>query len=70
MIVDEESPDSGELKVGETVAPMYVDQSREELNADETVFECISEGVDFVDLGGRDPAAEALKFARSRCVDR
>jgi len=59
MIVDEESPDSGELKVGETVAPMYVDQSREELNADETVFECISEGVDFVDLGGREINARA-----------
>ena len=38
---------------------MYVDQSREELNADETVFECISEGVDFVDLGGREINARA-----------
>lgn len=34
MLVGQEQPDSGELKIGETVQTMYVDQSREDLNAD------------------------------------
>lgn len=37
MLVGQEQPDSGELKIGETVRTMYVDQSREALNADRQV---------------------------------
>ena len=34
MLTGQEQPDSGELKIGETVQTMYVDQSREDLNSD------------------------------------
>jgi sulfate-transporting ATPase len=37
MIIGQMEPDSGELKVGESVVPMYVDQSRDALSADKTV---------------------------------
>jgi sulfate-transporting ATPase len=44
MVVGQEKPDSGELKVGETVALAYVDQSRDTLNGDVTVFQELSDG--------------------------
>jgi sulfate-transporting ATPase len=44
MIVGQEKPDSGVLRLGETVALSYVDQSRETLNGDKSLFEEISEG--------------------------
>jgi len=44
MIVGQERPDSGELRVGETVALAYVDQSREALDAERTLFQEISDG--------------------------
>ena len=44
MIVGQEKPDSGQLRLGETVALSYVDQSRETLNGDRTLFEEISDG--------------------------
>jgi len=51
MIVGQESPDNGELKVGETVKLGYVDQSRDALGADKTVWEEIAEGRDVIQLG-------------------
>ncbi len=42
MIVGQEQPDGGELTVGKTVIPAYVDQSREALDADKTVFQEIA----------------------------
>ena len=51
MIVGEETPDEGSLAVGETVVPAYVDQSREALNADRTVWEEVSEGQDTLKFG-------------------
>jgi len=51
MIAGREEPDSGHLRVGETVSLGYVDQSRESLNADKTVWEEISGGADVIDLG-------------------
>ena len=51
MIVGDETPDSGTLTVGETVALSYVDQSREDLDADKTVFEEVSEGADILRFG-------------------
>jgi ATP-binding cassette ChvD family protein len=53
MIVGEEKPDQGTIKVGETVQLMYVDQSRDDLNADHNVWEAISDGKDSLDLAGR-----------------
>ncbi len=51
MLVGKEQPDGGTLKVGETVQIGYVDQSRDSLNADKTVWEEISGGEDEIVLG-------------------
>jgi sulfate-transporting ATPase len=51
MIVGQEKPDAGTLRVGETVKLGYVDQSRDSLRADKTVWEEISDGLDIVELG-------------------
>jgi ATP-binding cassette ChvD family protein len=53
MITGQESPDSGELRVGDTVKLGYVDQSRDNLDADKTVWEEISGGTDVIYLGKR-----------------
>jgi sulfate-transporting ATPase len=53
MLVGQETPDSGILKLGETVQIGYVDQSRDALNADKTVYDEISDGNDEVELGKR-----------------
>jgi len=53
MITGAEQPDGGELRVGETVAMAYVDQSREALDGTKTVWEEISGGVEELNLGGR-----------------
>jgi ATP-binding cassette ChvD family protein len=54
MLVGEEQPDAGELKVGETVKFAYADQSRGSLEAGKTVYEVISEGYETVKLGSRE----------------
>jgi energy-dependent translational throttle protein EttA len=53
MIVGQEKPDAGQLRVGDTVKPAYVDQSRDALDAKRTVWEEISGGADTITLGGR-----------------
>ncbi len=53
MIVGQEKPDSGELRIGESVVVSYVDQSRESLQPENTVFQEISGGLDQVALGKR-----------------
>jgi sulfate-transporting ATPase len=53
MITGQEKPDTGEIKVGDTVEMGYVDQSRDTLAADKTVFEEISGGLDNLEMGGR-----------------
>ena len=53
MITGQDEPDSGTLKVGETVKLGYVDQSRDSLNPDNTVWQEISEGTDVIYLGKR-----------------
>jgi ATP-binding cassette ChvD family protein len=53
MITGQEQPDAGALRLGETVQLAYVDQSRDELNADDTVWQAISEGHDTIELGKR-----------------
>ena len=51
MIVGEETPDSGDLNVGETVELAYVDQSRSGLDAEKSVWEQLSDGQDLIKLG-------------------
>ena len=50
-IVGEEKPDHGALETGQTVQLAYVDQSREELDGEKTVFEEVSEGSDILQFG-------------------
>jgi energy-dependent translational throttle protein EttA len=52
MITGQEQPDGGELKIGDTVDIAYVDQSRDTLDPDKSVWQEISEGKDSIDLGG------------------
>ncbi|MBX3185225.1 MAG: energy-dependent translational throttle protein EttA [Polyangiaceae bacterium] len=59
MLVGEQQPDAGALRVGETVQISYVDQSREELGAEQTVFDVISGGSEVVELGRREVKARA-----------
>jgi energy-dependent translational throttle protein EttA len=54
MIMGEEQPDSGELRVGETVELAYVDQSRAALDPAKTVWQEISGGHDTLELGSRE----------------
>ncbi len=53
MITRQETPDAGSLKVGETVKLGYVDQSRDSLDSDKTVWQEISGGTDVIYLGKR-----------------
>ena len=53
MITGQERPDSGTLRIGETVKLGYVDQSRDSLNADRTVWQEISGGEEVIYLGKR-----------------
>jgi len=53
MITGDETPDSGALRLGETVKLAHVDQSREDLEADESIWEAISGGKDLIQLGER-----------------
>ena len=59
MITGQEKPDSGTLKVGETVSLAYVDQNRDSLEPDKTVYEVISDGQDIIKLGNREINARA-----------
>ncbi|ABI59150.1 MULTISPECIES: energy-dependent translational throttle protein EttA [Nitrosomonas] len=51
MITEQEQPDTGEIKIGETVKIAYVDQSRDALPSDQTVFQVISDGNDLLIVG-------------------
>jgi sulfate-transporting ATPase len=59
MIVGQEQPDSGSLKVGSTVKVAYVDQSRDALDGSRTVFQEVSGGEDVLDFGNREVNARA-----------
>ena len=54
MITGKEKPDSGSFKVGETVKIAYVDQTRETLDANKSIYEELSGGQDVIQLGGRE----------------
>jgi energy-dependent translational throttle protein EttA len=53
MLVGQEKPDEGTLQVGESVAYSYVDQKREDLSPDKTVYEEISGGTELINLGDK-----------------
>mgnify|MGYP002528136497 CR=1 FL=1 len=59
MIMGQETVDSGELRIGETVDLGYVDQSRDALDAEKTVYQEISGGYENFDMGGRSINARA-----------
>jgi energy-dependent translational throttle protein EttA len=53
MIMGIEKPDKGKIKVGDTVKIGYVDQSRDALDENKTIYDEISEGIDFLTMGER-----------------
>src|SRR5262249_25090409 len=59
LVSGSESPDGGTLRLGETVQLAYVDQSRDALAAEKTVFEEISQGDDRIKIGRREVPARA-----------
>ena len=59
MITDQEQPDAGTIKIGETVQLAYVDQSRETLDPNKNIVEVVSDGSDTIRLGNRDVNARA-----------
>jgi ATP-binding cassette ChvD family protein len=54
MITGQEDPDSGNIRIGETVKLSYVDQSRDDLDPEQTIWEAISEGQDTIWLGTKE----------------
>src|SRR3954464_11905750 len=59
MIVGEEEPDAGDLRLGESVELAYVDQSRDALDPDKSVWEEISDGYDQIKVGDREMSSRA-----------
>jgi ATP-binding cassette ChvD family protein len=53
MIMDELAVDAGEFKVGETVKIGYVDQSHKDVNPEKTVFDVVSNGLEYVEVGNQ-----------------
>src|SRR5690606_19989612 len=68
MIAGQEKPDSGEVKIGQTVQLAYVDQSREALPDDKTVFEAVSNGSDIINVGRFEMASRAIWAASTSVV--
>ena len=59
MITGQDTPDEGTIRLGETVKLSYVDQSRDALDPNKTVWEEISGGHDMIDLGGKEVPSRA-----------
>ncbi|MFN3960769.1 MAG: energy-dependent translational throttle protein EttA [Parvularculaceae bacterium] len=59
MLTGKETPDNGTLRIGETVKIGYVDQSRDDLSPNKTVWEEISGGLDVIKLGNREMPSRA-----------
>ena len=59
IITGQEQPDSGTIKIGETVHLGYVDQSRDDLTASNNVWEEISDGLDYMKVNGHDTSTRA-----------
>jgi ATP-binding cassette ChvD family protein len=63
MIVGEEQPDSGTIKIGETVQTAYVDQSRGRIDPDKNVWEVISDGESYITAGKAEVPSRAYVAA-------
>ena len=63
MIVGKEQPTSGELKLGETVQISYVDQNREGIDGDKTLWEVVSDGLDYMQVGETEVPSRAYVSA-------
>ena len=59
LIMGQEQPDSGYFEIGDTVKLAYVDQQHKRIDPDRTVFETISDGLEFIRLGKREVNARA-----------
>jgi ATP-binding cassette ChvD family protein len=59
MLVGQEAPDGGSIEIGDTVQMSYVDQSRDDLAADKTVFGEITQGAEVIKVGSRELPARA-----------
>ncbi len=59
MLTGEEQPDSGTIRLGDTVQVASVDQSRDSLNDDKTVWEEISDGLDLINVGNYETSSRA-----------
>ncbi|MDD9964867.1 MAG: energy-dependent translational throttle protein EttA [Myxococcales bacterium] len=59
LLVGQEQPEAGELTIGDTVRIAYVDQSRDALDGDKTVWDEIAEGRDSIDVGKQSVASRA-----------
>jgi ATP-binding cassette ChvD family protein len=59
MLVGQEAPDAGSITVGDTVVMSYVDQARDELQAERTVFQEITDNVEAIKVGNREVPARA-----------
>ena len=53
LITEQEAPDAGSIRIGETIQLAYVEQGRDDLDPSQTVWQVISGGEDMLDLGGR-----------------
>lgn len=59
IITGQEQPDSGQFEIGSTVSIGYVDQHRDALDGNKTIFEEISDGKDNIDVGGKETPSRA-----------
>ncbi len=59
MIMGNLQPDSGEFKVGDTVKLGYVDQTHEDISPEKTVFDVVSDGLEFIEIGSQKVNARA-----------
>ena len=63
MIVGKEQPSSGELRLGETVKVSYVDQNREGIDPDKRLWEVVSDGLDYMQVGETEVPSRAYVSA-------
>jgi ATP-binding cassette ChvD family protein len=63
MITGEEQPDEGSIKVGETVKTSYVDQNRGGIEAEKTLWEVVSDGLDWIKVGNVEMPSRAYVSA-------
>lgn len=59
MIMESLQPDSGEFKVGETVKLGYVDQTHEDISPEKTVYDVVSDGLEYIEIGSQKVIARA-----------